>query len=211
MTSTTARSRIGMAVAKIALPIAIALAPFSPTTNGLSVLKPAYAEPAKGEGDPAKKEKKKVVKQKGFTYTFGRCGESLKRDKRPMRLEASGSTVSFNHLLHTYCNADEGNALKVNYARKGRNLLVTEVFKANQLAKCTCDFEIEGTISGLAKGRYKITFVYEWRIYKDKPGSEVIETREFEIGAKPAATQPKKDDEPDGKLRKKPRSHEEEE
>jgi len=74
-------------------------------------------------------------------------------------IKVSGNTISFDHILETYCNAKTDGALQVTQVIDGQTIVVNEVFKGDAVY-CVCPFPISGKIEGLAPGAYNLSFVY---------------------------------------------------
>ena len=69
-------------------------------------------------------------------------------------------SVTFSQVLNTYCNANSTN-LRLSYSKKGYALEVREVFDGATAARCICPLRIQGKISNLEKGEYRLRFVFD--------------------------------------------------
>jgi|GEM_PF-3993953 len=108
-----------------------------------------------------------------FNYELGDCLE----EKRGGRVDviAKDSSVVFDQILNTYCNA-KGN-LKIIAERHGNVINIKEIFDAEEIARCVCSFPIHGEIN-LAEGNYTLRSTFE-----NKPlgRTEVLEEVEVEL------------------------------
>ena len=170
--------RPAKAVALVGLPIlvasAVAIAVFPPRWhwNPSSL---AYAAPTR-----AVKEKQF---RNDFEYTVSDCQGPEKSDS--VALELSEDSVKVRQILTMNCiAATHPNTVKVTYAKKGHNLEVTVVLRSEMQSDCTCPIGIEGMISKLAKGDYRISFVYDYKLGRsvdDKSTRKVLGTKEFSV------------------------------
>lgn len=142
---------------------------------------PSHAEAAPARGKAGKADKPDKA-SKDFTYTVSDCLESGRNDSAD--LVVSDDAVSFNHVLTLNCTAATHPAtVKVLYTKKGRNLEVDVVLRSPVLADCTCPIGIEGKISNLGKGTYRLSFVHEVKVgdSSDKPTRQNLGGQEFTI------------------------------
>ena len=166
--------RPGKAVALVALPILVAIAAFPPRWrwNPSSL---AYAAPTRAaKGQQARKD---------FGYTVSDCQGPEKNDS--VALELSEGFVKFSQILTmNFIAATHPNTVKVAYAKKGHNLEVTVILRSEMQSDCTCPIGIDGTISNLAKGDYRISFVYDYKLGRsvdEKATRTVLGTKEFSV------------------------------
>jgi hypothetical protein len=147
-------------VAVVALPILVAL---------------AYAAPTRAA-------KAKQARQ-GFEYTVSDCQGPEKVDS--VAMEQSEGSVKFSQILTMNCiAATHPNTVKVVYAKKRHNLDVTVILDSELKSDCACPIEIDGTISNLAKGEYRISFVYDEKLGRSvdaKATRKVLGTKEFSV------------------------------
>ena len=163
------------AVALAAPPvIVVALAAFSPRWhwNPTSL---AYAAPTRAtKAKPARE---------GFSYTVSDCLGAGHADS--VALEQSDSTMKFSQIRTMNCIAGtHPDTVKVAYAKKGQTLEVTVILASERTSDCTCPIEIDGRISKLAKGDYRISFVYEEKLGRsedEKAPRTVLGTQEFSV------------------------------
>jgi hypothetical protein len=120
---------------------------------------------------------------KDFTYTVSDCLESERKDA--VGLVVSDSAVSFNQILTMNCiAATRPGTVKVDYARKGRELEVSVVLRSVVMSDCTCPIEIDGTITRLGKGTYRIAFFFDapsGTAGKEKAPRRALGMKEFSI------------------------------
>ncbi len=167
--------RPGKAVALVALPFLVAIAAFPPRWHG----KPsslAYAAPTRAaKGQQARKD---------FEYTVSDCQGPERNDF--LALELSEGTVKLSQILTMNCiAATHPNTVKVAYAKNGHNLEVTVILRSELQSDCTCPIGIDGTISNLAQGDYRISFVYDYKLARsvdEKATRKVLGTKEFSVG-----------------------------
>jgi hypothetical protein len=164
--------RTGKAVALVALPFLVAIAASSPRWhwNPSSLAYAASTHVAKGK-----------QARKDFEYTVSDCQGPEKNDS--VALELSEGSVRLNQILTMNCiAATRPNTVKVEYAKKGHHLGVTVILRSDVQSDCTCPIEIDGTISNLAKGDYRISFVFDYKLGRtgdDKATRIVLGTKEF--------------------------------
>jgi hypothetical protein len=156
------------------LPILVVIAPSSPRWHG-DLSRPALAAPARG--GKAKKA------PKDFEYAVSDCQGSDRKDT--VALEVSEDSVRFNQTLTMNCiAATRPNTVKVSYARKGRDLQVSIILRSEVMSDCTCPIGIEGKISRLGKGAYRLSFLFDHlpgNSADDKPVRQTLGTKEFTI------------------------------
>jgi hypothetical protein len=138
-------------------------------------LGPVHAKAGRGaKGKPARKD---------FTYTTSDCQGPDKLNS--IALELSEGTVGFHQILTMNCTAaTRPSTVSVSYVKKARQLQVTIALKSDVLADCTCPIGIDGSISGLDKGAYTISFFYDapsGEDAKEKPIRRTLATKEFSI------------------------------
>ena len=100
-----------------------------------------------------------------FSYSLGEC----QRDgsgalQKPAAftdssITVSGTSVTFSHVLTTYCNAVVDSCLQVRPEVDGSTIVINEVFKGPAV-RCVCSFPVSGKVEGLAPGEYTLRFVY---------------------------------------------------
>ena len=166
--------RPGPAVALVALPILVAIAAFSPSWHG-NPSSLAYAAPTRAaKGKPVRKD---------FGYTVSDCQGPEQSDS--VALELSEGFVKFSQILTMNCiAATHPSTVKVAYAKQGRNLEVTVTLRSELQSDCTCPIEIDGTISSLAKGDYRLAFIYDYKLGRsqdEKAARKVLGTKAFSI------------------------------
>jgi hypothetical protein len=97
---------------------------------------------------------------KSFSYTVSDC--QAQGTLPSIRLEVSESSVAFNQILTMNCiAATRPSTVKLAYVKKGSDLEVSVVLRSEVYSDCTCPIAVEGTIANLAKGDYRIAFVYD--------------------------------------------------
>jgi hypothetical protein len=135
----------------------------------------AYAAPVH-----AAKSKKAL---KDFEYSVSDCLGPDKKDS--VGLEVSDGSVSFNQILAMNCiAATRPNTVKVSYAKKARELQVVVSLSSEVLSDCTCPIGIDGRISNLGKGTYRISFVFDFKpgqATHEKPTRQALGSKEFSI------------------------------
>jgi hypothetical protein len=160
-------------VSLVALPI-LAIA-FLPAPPDATLVPPAHAAATR------RSKSKKAVQD--FTYTVSDCHGAGELDS--IRLELSEGAVAFNQVLTMNCiAATRPSTVKLSYGKKGRNLEVSIILRSDVLSDCTCPIGIEGTISHLAKGDYRISFVFDHKLGAspdEKPTRQALATKEFSI------------------------------
>lgn len=141
---------------------------------GLVVLGLAQAAYARGGG-------KRNQSAKDFQYEVSDCLESDRQDS--MGLIVSDDSIRFNQVFSMNCiAATRPSTVKVLYSRKGRILEVSVVLRSPVLSDCTCPIGIDGKITNLGKGTYKLSFVYDAQVGDtDKPTRQTLGTKEFTI------------------------------
>ena len=174
MTDATRPSVLGTSAARGGLLIVVALATLSGALEG-SLAGPVYAGAGRSaKGKPA---------SRNFAYTVSDCQGSDKTDS--VGLELSEGTVAFHQILTMNCAAaTQPSTVSVSYVKKARELEVTVVLKSDMLADCTCPIGIDGSISGLDKGAYRISFFYDdpsGAGAKEKSVRRVLGAKEFSI------------------------------
>ena len=171
--------RPGKAVARVALPtvvaIVIAILAF-PSTWQWNPLGLAYAAPTRAA-------KVKQQARRDFVYAVSDCQGPEKTDS--VALEVSEDSVKLSQILTMNCiAATHPETVKVTYVKKGHNLEVTVLLRSEMQSDCTCPIGIEGTISNLAKGDYRISFVFDSKLGRsedDKATRKVLGTKDFSI------------------------------
>jgi hypothetical protein len=164
-------SRLVQATSAAFLTLLVAVAPSHPGLESSS--RSAYAATRGGKGK---------LTTKDFEYQVSDCLESDRTNA--MKLVVAEDSVSFNQVLKMNCiAATRPSTVKVTYARKGKALEVGVVLSSDVLSDCTCPIGIDGTISNLGKGTYRISFFYE---AKDdpahaKPTRQALGTKDFTI------------------------------
>jgi len=154
--------------------ILVALAALAGSLDG-NVASAVYAGAGRSaKGKPARKN---------FAYTVSDCQGSDKTDS--VGLELSEGTVGFHQILTMNCTAaTRPSTVSVTYVKKARELQVTVVLTSDVLADCTCPIGIDGSISGLDKGAYRISFFYDYPSgagTKEKSVRRALGTKEFSI------------------------------
>lgn len=132
---------------------------------GLCILAVGAAYPwADGLIAPARAASARKAKAKkagkDFSYAVSDCHGA--GELPSIRLEVSEGAVEFSQILTMNCiAATRPGTAQVTYAKKGKNLEVSVVLRSNVLSDCTCPIGIDGRITNLRKGSYRITFFYE--------------------------------------------------
>jgi hypothetical protein len=165
-------------MARVALPVLVAVAAISPgwpeNPSGR-----AHAAPTRA----AKAKPTKPAKQ-GFAYTVSDCLGPENVDS--VAMEQTEGSIKFKQILTMNCiAATHPNTVKVTFAKKGSNLEVTVILDSDLKSDCTCPIEIDGRISNLAKGNYRLSFVHESRLgpsEDEKATKKVLGTQEFSVG-----------------------------
>jgi hypothetical protein len=118
---------------------------------------------------------------KDFKYELSDCLETDRKDSVGMIV--SEDAVRFDHVFTMNCiAATQPNTVKVLYSKKGRDLEVSIVLNSTVLSDCTCPIGIQGTISNLKKGSYRLSFVYESKSDEEgKPARQALGGKEFTI------------------------------
>jgi hypothetical protein len=120
---------------------------------------------------------------KDFSYTVSDCQAEGTLDT--IKLELSEGSVAFGQILTMNCiAATRPGTAKLTYVKKGRDLEVSIVLRSEVLSDCTCPIAIEGRIGNLAKGDYRLSFVFD-RVpgssAAEKPVRTVLATKEFSL------------------------------
>lgn len=76
-----------------------------------------------------------------------------------IKIEVIGKSVTFNHLLKVYMNADATN-FQVSMELRNKVLYVTETFDDDEAAKGIKTIQIKGHVKNLAEGDYQILITY---------------------------------------------------
>lgn len=164
----------GKAAFLVVVPMLAAITPV-PWSRGDALPQAANAAPAR----PGKNKKA----PKDFHYSVSDCLGSDKKDS--VGLEVSEGAVSFNQTLSMNCiAATHPSTVKVTYSKKGRELQVVVTLASEVLSQCTCPIGIEGWISDLGKGAYRISFVYDFKpgnSTNEKPTRQALGAKEFSI------------------------------
>jgi hypothetical protein len=158
----------------VVLPVLVAITAFAPrwlcSPSGL-----AYAAPARAA-------KAKQAPQ-GFEYKVSDCLGPENADS--VAMEQTEGSMKFRQILTMNCiAATHPNTVKVAYAKKGSNLEVAVILDSELKSDCTCPIEIDGRISNLAKGNYRLSFVYDCRLGRsedEKATRTVLGTKEFSV------------------------------
>jgi hypothetical protein len=118
---------------------------------------------------------------KDFQYELSDCLEADRKDSVGMIV--SEDAVRFDHVFTMNCiAATHPNTVKVLYSKKGRDLEVSIVLNSSVLSDCTCPIGIQGAISNLKKGSYRLSFAYEFRSDGDaKPTRQSLGGKDFTI------------------------------
>lgn len=131
---------------------------------------------------PTRAAKGKQVR-KDFAYTVSDCLGPDKNDG--VALELSEGTVKFSQILTMNCiAATHPNTVKVAYAKKGHDLVVTIILKSELQSDCTCPVEIDGTIAALAKGDYRLAFAFDSKLGRsvdEKATEKILGSKEFSV------------------------------
>lgn len=158
----------------VSLAVAATFISISPSSPSLQV-RAASAAPVR-----ASRSKKPST---SFEYKVSDCLESDRESS--LRLVLSEGAVSFNHVLKMNCvAATRPDSVKVVYSRHGHALEVSVVLRSHVLAECECPIEVEGTISGLEKGTYHLSFAYDFNPDESsgaKPVKQSLGTKEITI------------------------------
>lgn len=161
-------------MAKVALTLLVAIAGGFPTWNW-NPSRLAYAAP--------KHAAKGKHLRKDFEYTVSDCQGPEKNDS--VALELSDDSVKLSQILTMNCiAATRPNTVKVAYSKKGRDLEVTVILRSEMESACVCPIGIDATISNLAKGDYRLAFVYDYKLGRsadEKPTKMVLGTKEFSV------------------------------
>jgi hypothetical protein len=120
---------------------------------------------------------------KDFSYSVSDCHEAGELES--IRLELSEGAVAFAQILDMNCiAATRPSSVKLAYAKHGRDLEVTITLRSEVLSDCSCPIGIEGSITHLDKGSYRIRFFYEHppdHAPNDKPIRRTVGSQEFTI------------------------------
>ena len=118
---------------------------------------------------------------KDFEYELSDCLEADRKDSVGMIV--SEDAVRFDHVFTMNCiAATRPNTVKVLYSKKGRDLEVSIVLNSTVLSDCTCPIGIQGKVSKLKKGNYRLSFAYEFKSDRDeKPTRQSLGGKEFTI------------------------------
>jgi hypothetical protein len=131
--------------------LVVTLGPWLSPMAGADSGRAHAAAARKGKGKSAAKE---------IEYSVSDCRPQGTPDS--IRLEVSEGAVAFDQTFSMNCTAaTHPNSVKLTYVKKGRDLEVTIVFRPDTLADCTCPIGIEARIANLAKGAYRIHFLYD--------------------------------------------------
>jgi hypothetical protein len=148
---------------------------------GLLVLVASTLAQPLGAASGRKGKSSKVAKD--FQYSVSDCLESDRQDS--VGLIVSEDSVAFNHVFTMNCTAaTRPNTVKVIYSKKVRNLEVRVSLQSSVLSDCTCPIAIDGKISNLGKGSYRLSFVYESKTdgpANEKPIRQSLGSKEFTI------------------------------
>lgn len=132
------------------------------------------ASARKGKGKPPAND---------FRYELSDCLESDRRDS--VGLIVSDDSVSFDHVFTMNCiAATRPSTVKVLHTKRGQTLEVSIVLRSPVLSDCTCPIGIQGTISNLKKGTYRLSFVYDAKVgdaADEKPTRQSLGGKEFTI------------------------------
>jgi len=167
-------TRPGKAVVLAALSILVAFTAFFSrwhwNSSGLACAAPARAAKAKRA-------------RQSFEYTVSDCQGPEKADS--VAMEQSEGSLKFSQILTMNCiAATRPSTVRVTNAKTGHNLEVTVTLDSELKSDCTCPIEIDGRISNLAKGDYRISFVYDeklGRLVDGKATRKVLGTKEFSV------------------------------
>lgn len=163
----------GKTVSLVALPI-LAIA-FLPVLLDSTLVPPAHAASAR------RSKSKKAVRD--FTYTVSDCHGAGELDS--IRLEVSEGALAFKQVLTMNCiAATRPSTVKLSYAKKRRNLEVSIMLRSDLVSDCICPIGIEGTITHLARGDYRISFIFDHQLGTspdEKPTRQTLATKEFSI------------------------------
>jgi hypothetical protein len=134
-----------------------------------------------GVAQAARKGKGSQSSAKDFQYELSDCLEADRRDSVGMIV--SEDAVRFDHVFTMNCiAATQPNTVKVLYSKKGRDLEVSIVLNSTVLSDCTCPIGIQGKISNLKKGSYRLSFAYESKSDRDeKPTRQALGGKDFTI------------------------------
>jgi hypothetical protein len=178
-TSQSARPRMGLVrLAKpaclVTLPLLLAIAT-PPRTWPWHPSSLAYAAPTRAtKGKQARKD---------FEYTVSDCQGPEKRDS--VALVLSEDSVKLSQILSMNCiAATHPDTVKVAYAKKGHDLEVTVILRSERQSDCTCPIEIDGTISNLTKGDYRLSFVFDYKLGRsldEKATRSILGTKDFSV------------------------------
>ncbi len=137
---------------------------------------------AASQAAPARKGKGKQPAN-DFRYELSDCLESDRRDS--VGLIVSDDSVSFDHVFTMNCiAATRPSTVKVLHTKRGQTLEVSIVLRSPVLSDCTCPIGIQGTISNLKKGTYRLSFVYDAKVgdaADEKPTRQSLGGKEFTI------------------------------
>jgi len=125
----------------------------------------------------------KGKKAANFSYKVSDCLESDRESSA--RLVVGDGSVSFTHVLTMNCvAATRPDTVQVSQTKRGQAIEVTVVLRTRVLSECECPIEIDGTLSGLAPGTYRISFVYDFSPDEAtgvKPSRHLLGTQEITI------------------------------
>jgi len=131
---------------------------------------------------PTRATKAKQARE-GFEYKVSDCLGSENTDS--VAMEQSEGSMAFRQILTMNCiAATRPNTVKVTYAKKGSKLEVTVILESELKSDCTCPIEVDGKISNLLKGDYRIAFVYDEKVghsVDEKAKPRVLGTKEFSV------------------------------
>jgi hypothetical protein len=120
---------------------------------------------------------------KNFAYRVSDCLESDRESS--VRLVVGDGQVSFNHVLKMNCvAATRPGTVTVSHTRRARAIEVSVVLRTQVLSACECPIEIDGTLSALAPGTYRLSFVYDFQPDEAtgvKPARQSLGTQEITI------------------------------
>ncbi len=115
-----------------------------------------------GDAFAAARASKAKKADKSFAYKVSDCLESDRESS--VRLIVGDGTVSFNHVLKMNCvAATRPGTVTVSHTKHGQDIEVTVLLRTLVLSECECPIEIDGTLSALAPGTYRMSFVYDFR------------------------------------------------
>lgn len=93
-----------------------------------------------------------------FSYKIYSCNKSSE-DINLINVQTKNNSIIFNQTLMLYCNANNDN-FKLKYSKKNNELLIREVFNAKEVTGCVCPTIIEGSITNIERGDYKLRFLF---------------------------------------------------